>query len=145
MLVDSNLDYVIIRPSYIIGNGDHRDRLNYYLKSIQNEIPIKVDLVGHSWFFKKEWLSYMVRELPDPKYNTCGEDMHFSYMLQKYLNIKTYVPPHPHNDKEMWGSLKGSEYGGKNSLWGIGKPQHDLTNQYFKEQRLKGWKLVNEK
>ena len=94
---------------------------------------------------KREWLSAFWRELPNPIYKTCGEDMHFSYMLQKYLNIKTYVPPHPHNDKEMWGSLKGSEYGGKNSLWGIGKPQHDLTNQYFKEQRLKGWKLVNEK
>ena len=110
-----------------------------------NEKTIEVDLVGHSWFFKREWLSAFWRELPNPIYKTCGEDMHFSYMLQKYLNIKTYVPPHPHNDKEMWGSLKGSEYGGKHSLWGLGNPQHDLTNQYFKEQRLKGWKLVNEK
>ena len=48
MLVDSNLDYVIIRPSYIIGKGDHRDRLNYYLKSIQNEIPIKIDGDGQN-------------------------------------------------------------------------------------------------
>lgn len=117
-----------------------------------NETPIKVDLVGHSWFFKKEWLSYMVRELPDPKYNTCGEDMHFSYMLQKYANIPTYVPPHPPSDKELWGSIKGETYGGDNvSLWetnqvGVdGTPFKQLMNQYFKEQRLKGWKLVNEK
>jgi cellulose synthase/poly-beta-1,6-N-acetylglucosamine synthase-like glycosyltransferase len=28
-----------------------------------NDIPIKVDLVGHSWFFKKEWLeSYVERD-----------------------------------------------------------------------------------
>jgi GT2 family glycosyltransferase len=116
-----------------------------------NDNPIEVDLVGHSWFFKKEWLSYMVRELPDPKYNTCGEDMHFSYMLQKYGGIKTYVPPHPKGDKSLWGSLKGGEYGGDSaSLWetnqrGIdGTPFKELMNQYFKEQRLKGWKLVNE-
>lgn len=117
-----------------------------------NDVPVQVDLVGHSWFFKKEWLSYMVRELPDPKYNTCGEDMHFSYMLQKYANIPTYVPPHPRDNKELWGSIKGGEYGGDAvSLWETnqasieGVPFKELMNQYFKEQRLKGWKLVNEK
>jgi hypothetical protein len=117
-----------------------------------NSEPMQVDLVGHSWFFKKEWLSHMVRELPDPKYNTCGEDMHFSYMLQKYAGIPTFVPPHPHNDKSLWGSIKGAEYGGdSNSLWESnqasieGTPFKQLMNQYFHEQRIKGWKLVNEK
>ena len=118
----------------------------------QSDVPVQVDLVGHSWFFKKEWLSYMWREIPDPKYNTCGEDMHFSYMLQKYANIPTYVPPHPRDDKSLWGSLKGAEYGGdQNSLWetnqqGIdGTPFKQLMSEYFHNQRLKGWKLVNEK
>jgi hypothetical protein len=117
-----------------------------------NIAPVQVDLVGHSWFFKKEWLSYMFRELPDPKYNTCGEDMHFSYMLQKYANIPTYVPPHPVNNRELWGSTKGAEYGGdQNSLWETnqpnleGTPFKQLMNQYFVEQRRKGWKLINEK
>jgi hypothetical protein len=110
-----------------------------------NTATIEVDLVGHSWFFKREWLSVFWRELPNPIYKTCGEDMHFSYMLQKYLGLKTYVPPHPPLEKEMWGSLKGSEYGGKHSLWGSGEHQKTLTNQYFKEQRVKGWKLVNDR
>ena len=94
----------------------------------------------------------MVRELPDPKYNTCGEDMHFSYMLQKYAGSKTFVPPHPRSDIEMWGSTKGATYGGDaNSLWESnqrsvdGTPFKQLMNQYFNEQRQKGWKLVNEK
>jgi hypothetical protein len=66
-------------------------------------------------------------------------------MIQKHLGLKTYVPPHPPNDKEMWGSLKGSEYGGKNSLWMHGpKNQRELVNEFFREQRLKGWKLVME-
>ena len=116
-----------------------------------NEKAVQVDLVGHSWFFKREWLPIMVRELPDPKYNTCGEDMHFSYMLQKYAGIPTIVPPHPRSDKSLWGSIK-SEYGGDSaSLWesnqksAEGVPFKQLMNQYFREQRLKGWKLVNEK
>jgi glycosyltransferase involved in cell wall biosynthesis len=112
----------------------------------------QVDLVGHSWFFKKEWLSHMFRELPDPKYDTCGEDMHFSYMLQKYAGINTYVPPHPPEDRELWGSLKAMEYGDdSNSLWHSNKrniggvPFRQLMDQYFREQRIKGWRLVNEK
>lgn len=123
-----------------------------WISSGHNTVPVQVDLVGHSWFFKKEWLSYMVRELPNPKYNTCGEDMHFSYMLQKYAGIPTFVPPHPENDKELWGSIKGGEYGGDAvSLWetnqsGLdGTPFKELMNEYFKEQRAKGWKLVNER
>lgn len=117
-----------------------------------NDKVVQVDLVGHSWFFKKEWLSYFSRELPDPKYNTCGEDMHFSYMLQKYANIPTFVPPHPKDNMELWGSLKGGEYGGDaNSLWTSnqtnveGTPFRQVMNEYFREQRLKGWKLVNER
>ena len=116
------------------------------------EQTMEVDLVGHSWFFKKEWLSHMWREIPDPKYNTCGEDMHFSYMLQKYAGIKTFVPPHPISDKEMWGSIKGGTYGGDSaSLWESNQPSIEgvpfkqLMNQYFHEQRVKGWKLVYEK
>ena len=36
----------------------------------------------------------------------------FSHMLQKYTDLKTWVPAHPPNDKSMWSSLKGMEYGG---------------------------------
>lgn len=50
----------------------------------------EVDLVGHSWFFAKEYLKYMWMEEP---YTWNMEDAHFSYCLQKYGNIKTFVPP----------------------------------------------------
>ena len=126
-------------------------RVGWPNKGNNNE-PVQVDFVGHSWFFKKEWLSYLVRELPNPEYNICGEDMHFSYMLQKYANIPTFVPPHPIDDKELWGSLKGNKYGAdENSIWesnqkGVdGTPSKYLMNRHFREQRLKGWKLIYEK
>lgn len=130
---------------------EHYLRFGWH-ESGNNEIPVQVDLVGHSWFFKKEWLPIMVRELPDPKYSICGEDMHFSYMLQKYAGIPTFVPPHPRSNKQLWGSIKGAEYGGDaSSLWETnqlnseGTSFKNLMNQYFHEQRNKGWRLVNEK
>jgi hypothetical protein len=58
-------------------------------------------------------------------------------MLQKYAGIKTFVPPHPRSDIEMWGSTKGPTYGGDaNSLWESnqrsidGIPFKELMNEY---------------
>ncbi len=71
-----------------------------------NEQVERVDIVGHSWFFKREWLASFWRELPPiTASKIAGEDIHFSYVLQKYLGLNTYVPPHPLDDIEMWGSL----------------------------------------
>jgi hypothetical protein len=65
-----------------------------------------VDLVGHSWFFKREWLSSYWRDLPPTSgFDFMGEDMHMSYAIQKYLNLPTYVPPHPQDDRSYWGSI----------------------------------------
>ena len=33
-----------------------------------------------------------------------GEDIHFSYAIQKHLGLPTIVPPHPSSDLSMWGS-----------------------------------------
>lgn len=79
-----------------------------------NENLVEVDIVGHNWFFKKEWLSYFCNELDLNKNNKfAGEDIHLSFVLQKYLNIKTYVPPHPYNNMDLWGSLPeyANDYG----------------------------------
>lgn len=77
---------------------------------VPNEGVERVDIVGHAWFFKREWLGNFWRELPPMEASKiAGEDIHFSYTLQKYLGLHTYVPPHPLNDTELWGSLP--EYG----------------------------------
>ena len=77
-----------------------------------NEEVKEVFCVGHCWFFHRDLLSIFTRELPDLDQPwDVGEDMHFSFMLQKYSNYRTYVPPHPKNNKELWGSLKGWQYG----------------------------------
>lgn len=86
---------------------------NGYYAAGNNPEPVQVDIVGHSWFFARDLLSVFWREIPatSPWTMICGEDIHFSYMLQKYTNMKTWVPPHPPNDPSMWSSLKGIMYG----------------------------------
>ena len=76
-----------------------------------NEETIQVDIVGHAWFFKREHLAIFWSEMP-PKdaSKIAGEDIHFSYMLQK-CGLATYVPPHPKDDTGLWGSLP--QYGKK--------------------------------
>jgi len=70
-----------------------------------NEETIQVDIVGHAWFFKREHLAHFWSEMPPQNASKiAGEDIHFSYMLQKF-GLGTYVPPHPKNDKSLWGSL----------------------------------------
>jgi hypothetical protein len=76
-----------------------------------NNTSVPVDIVGHSWFFKKDWLSYLLTEPPKVnEYFTVGEDMTMSYMLRKYGNIPTYVPPHPSNNTSLFGSLPSTSF-----------------------------------
>ena len=108
-----------------------------------NEITTRVDIVGHAWFFKREWLSTFWRELPPAGLLTAGEDMHFSYTLQKYLGLNTYVPPHPSDDKEMWGSKKGWEMGTERNAISFNPANHYLMNAYYVELIRRGFKIIN--
>jgi len=93
-----------------------------------NESVTQVDIVGHSWFFRREWLSTFWRELPNiSDSNLVGEDIHFSYTLQKYLKKNTYVPPHPKNDMDLWGSQP-------NTAWKIGQDSNAIS---MNQQHLK--------
>jgi hypothetical protein len=69
----------------------------------------QVDVIGHSWFFRKEWIKYFWME--EPVSWDIAEDIQFAYCLQKYGNINCYVPPQPNGNDFLCGSLKGYEYG----------------------------------
>lgn len=108
---------------------------------INNRETKEVDIVGHSWFFSREMLSIFWREMPDPNDIYVGEDMHFSFMLQKYSELKTYVPPHPEDDRSLWGSTKGFEYGGDiNATGNFAVPMMDV---YYKKIIQQGFKIIN--
>ncbi len=71
-----------------------------------NDSVVQVDIVGHAWFFKREWLAAFWSELPPANASKiAGEDIHFSYAIQKRLGLSTYVPPHPSGDLDLWGSI----------------------------------------
>lgn len=99
----------ILGSAGIILNGNRyiqHDRCGW---PTQNEQTTEVDLVGHAWFFKRQWLQYLWKEKPFTWDN--GEDIQFSYMSKVHGNIKTFCPPHPKDDVQMHGSILGNELG----------------------------------
>jgi hypothetical protein len=104
---------------------------------------MEVDIVGHSWFFSRDMLSVFWRELPNPNDKFVGEDMHFSHMIQKYTDMKTYVPPHPVSDNSLWGSLKGFQYGGDGAA--TANFAVPMMDEYYKKIIKSGFKVINEK
>jgi glycosyltransferase involved in cell wall biosynthesis len=70
-----------------------------------NKHSVEVDLVGHSWFFKRDWLGVLwINSSKLYNFKVAGEDMFFSHQLKKYLNIPTFVPPHPKMQYDLYGS-----------------------------------------
>ena len=122
--------------------NSYRPNTRFGWTDINNPETIQVDIVGHAWFFKREWLSTYWRELPPINLTTVGEDMHFSYMLQKYLGLNTYVPPHPENNKQMWGSTKGWEMGTEKNALSLNEDNIRYMDWYHKKLINDGFKLV---
>ena len=104
----------------------------------------QVDIMGHCWFFEREWLRAYWAELPPVRLISGGEDMHFSYALQKHFGLNTYVPPHPVEDKEMWGSLKSSEYGEDMAATSRTIDGHKQANWYWNFILDNGYKLTKD-
>lgn len=102
----------------------------------------KVDFVGHAWFFQTEWSKYFWYEKPYSMDNC--EDMHFSYMCQKYGNISTFVPPHPLDNKEIWsscpdfGRLHGCDRNASSGAINFWPEREKITKDYINS----GWRLV---
>jgi hypothetical protein len=106
-------------------------------------VVARVDLVGHAWFFRQDWIKYLWYEKPFSWDN--GEDIMFSFLAQKHGNINTFVPPHPENNINLWSSdyKIGSEVGSDvNASWlkGSHYPERDKICEFCINN---GWKTVN--
>lgn len=145
--IESCFDNFKRNPGIYGGNGillkeeSYRPNQSVGWKS-KNKKTTEVDLVGHAWFFKKEYLKYFWLEQPIT-YET-GEDIFFSYMCQKYAGIKTFVPPHLEGKKEYWSSVKGGKYGDdKNASYKVNRERHyELRNSLVRGYIKRGWKPV---
>jgi len=123
------------------GEYEIREELGVY--GPQQETT-KVDLITHNWFLERDWLSAFWRELPDPRFDRTGEDIHLCYTAQKFLSLACYVPPHPLEDRSLWGSHpeKAKEYS-RNSMAVNRVGGHEKMNEYFKIALSKGFKLLH--
>ncbi|MBA3074296.1 MAG: glycosyltransferase family 2 protein, partial [Anaerolineae bacterium] len=66
----------------------------------------EVDFVGHSWFLEKDWLGAIwINSSRFYAFKNVAEDAFLSYSLKKLLKIKTFVPPHPKNCLDLFGSI----------------------------------------
>lgn len=112
------------------------------LREIENEIPMEVDMAGHSWFFPKRVTKYITYE--DPPSIKNGEDLHFSYTCQKYGNVPVFVASHMKNSPENWSSspTHSMSFGNDSvATWRLSNHQplrHEAVRQYVSN----GWKLV---
>jgi GT2 family glycosyltransferase len=103
----------------------------------------RVDLVGHSWFMKRDTLKYLWMEEPASWDN--AEDIQLSYLAQKYGGINTFVPPHPENDQTLWGSMwdQGNKYGtDENATFKTQNNHLHIRNSVCTKFIREGWKLT---
>jgi len=110
-----------------------------------NDSTQRVDIVGHSWFFQQDWLHYLWECNPDfDLLFNAGEDIGFSYILQKY-GINTYVPPHPINNTELWGSKRDwAMLYGNEAVATYNQPgTHEKFDRALKHFINKGFKTIN--
>jgi len=112
-----------------------------------NLVTQRVDIVGHSWFFKKLWLTQFwgafENRFPE---DVAGEDIHFSYALQKYLQLPTLVPPHPPTDLSWWGSNPelAREFGGGEEAISRSKDSLKRFERALQHYRKLGFKTMSE-
>lgn len=103
-------------PGLLGGNGvifhslsDYNNRTNYGW-AFPNRYATQVDIVGHAWFLRREWLGLYWSEMPNLSQPViAGEDFHASYMLQKH-GINTFVPQHRKHTPNRW-SCKSRQQG----------------------------------
>ncbi len=105
-------------------------------------VPTRVDLVGHAWFFRQEWSKYLWMERPYTWDN--GEDIMFSFLAQKYGGINTFVPPHPETNKDLWSSdyALGNQIGNdENASWKKGS-HYEVRNEICRFCIDNGWQTT---
>lgn len=132
----------------IIFDNKHSYSMNHDVGVYKpNEETMLVDIVGHSWFFKREWI-YTFWACAEKRFqnNLAGEDIHFSYALQKILGIPTYVPKHPKNDTSLWGANPklSKDYGSGPESISISKKSLQVFEQALNHYRKIGFKTLVE-
>ena len=101
---------------------------------------VPVDIAGHAWFFKRDWIRYYAMQARCGM-RTAGEDFHFSVALQRQLGLGTYVPPHNPLDRSGWGSTRGVIGADAVALYRQPGQADNMNNAYTAYVKA-GWKTL---
>mgnify|MGYP003120537749 CR=1 FL=1 len=101
-LSKSGFNYKIVRPSYIVGIGNHRPRLGYYISQLKNNKPIAINGDGNypiNLVFVDDVVDCLLELIHDPKqtyktYNICGDESITINDLIKYLKNELGIRNH---------------------------------------------------
>jgi hypothetical protein len=111
-----------------------------------NETTTRVDMGCHSWFIEKQWLRAFWAEMPDTIPMRYGEDTHISYAVKKHFGLNTYVPAHPKNDMDLWGSMPDTavKYGEEPVAISMDYHANVGMNKYWNFVRQSGYSIIEE-
>tara|TARA_Y100001951_G_C11082557_1_gene152162 strand:- start:57 stop:470 length:414 start_codon:yes stop_codon:yes gene_type:complete len=111
-----------------------------------NPETVRVDMGCHSWFIEKEWLRAYWAEMPKELPRNFGEDTHISFAVKKHFGLNTYIPAHPLDDKDMWGSIpeKGLVYGQDGNSISESMSGTQGMNAYWNYVKHLGYKTIYE-
>lgn len=112
-----------------------------------NAETFEVDFVGHSWFFKREYLDWMLAKPYKNHYKYVSEDMSLSYACIEH-GVKTYVPLHPKEIISLWGSIPkyGWKYGtDKSAALSLNSNNSATMMNALHKMHNDGWKILLER
>jgi glycosyltransferase involved in cell wall biosynthesis len=111
-----------------------------------NKNILQVDMGCHSWFFDKQLLRGFWANMPDIIPMNYGEDMHLSFIAQKCFSLGTFIPPHPKNNIDLWGSdpERASKYGSDESAISWSNQANMGMNKYWNYIRQNSYKILSE-
>ena len=131
VLSKSQIDYTIIRPSYIDGVDNHLKRIEYFINSIKNkeeiriegktgDYPINIVWVGDVVRVIKKIIENKTKKIKNKIYNVCVDDSitldELFKEIKKQLDVKNHkiknsiVTPFPKISLEMDNSLTKKDF-----------------------------------
>jgi len=105
-----------------------------------------VDFVGHSWFFEREYLQWMLEKPYAKNYKLCGEDMTLSFAASEH-GFGTYVPQHPAQILSLWGSQPefGWKYGRDENAISMSSANLKIMRKFLSEIHADNYKCLLKK
>lgn len=105
-LSQTDLNYKIIRPSYIVGMGNHRPRLGYYISQLKDNKPIAIDGNGNypiNLVFADDVVECLVNMIYDVNrtletYTIAGDESITINELITFLKSKLIIDKHKTED-----------------------------------------------